>query len=72
MINSDITLNEAVQNLRKLKCNKAIGIDFISNEVLKRSGIHFVLHKLFSFIFDSGIVEGHISLWDEIMRFWQI
>ena len=58
VINADITLNETVKILQKLKCNKAVGIDLIPNEVLKRPGIHFVLYKLFSFIFDAGIVPS--------------
>ena len=58
VINSDITLNETVKILQKLKCNKAVGIDFIPNEVLKGPGIHFVLYKLFAFIFDAGIVPS--------------
>ena len=46
LINSDITLDETIKIIRKCKCNKAVGIDFIPNEVLKHPGIHFIIAQI--------------------------
>ena len=45
VINSDITLNETVKILRKLKCNKAVGIDFIPND-FKTPGYTFCIVQI--------------------------
>ena len=57
-INCRITLNEIETNVKKLKNNKACGIDSIQNEHIK-SSIHIIgplYEKLFNLILDTGIV----------------
>ena len=57
-INCRITLKEIEENVKKLKNNKACGIDFILNEHIK-SSFHTMgplYEKLFNLILDTGIV----------------
>ena len=57
-INCRITLNEIETNVKKLKNNKACGIDSIQNEHIK-SSIHIMgplYEKLFNLILDTDIV----------------
>ncbi len=55
-LNAPITLAEIQSFVRKLKKQKATGIDRIPNEVLKRNDIIVILHKLFVRFFNSGIL----------------
>ena len=58
VINGDISYDETVAIIRKLKRKKAVGVDFIPNEVIKCPGINFVFYKLFSVIFQTGNVPS--------------
>jgi hypothetical protein len=58
-INKYIDKNEILNCIKKLKCNKASGEDYITNEYIKATATHFinVYEKLFDVIFDTGIIR---------------
>ena len=58
IINSVFTFDETVKAIRKLKLKKAVGVDFIPNEVIKSPGIYFIVYKLFAAVFDKGMVPS--------------
>ena len=58
VINGDISRDETVAIIRKLERKKAVGVDFIPNEVIKCPGINFVFYKLFSVIFQTSNVPS--------------
>ena len=60
IINGNITFGETVKIITKLKSKKAVGVDYIPNEIIKQPGLHYALFKLFVSIFDKGIVP---SIW---------
>ena len=60
-INSVITFDKTVKVIRKLKLKKAVGVDFIPNEVIKSPGIYYIVYKLFAAVFDKGIIGGSSS-----------
>lgn len=57
MLDSNIKDKEILQSVRKLKNNKATGLDNVKNEMLKHGVSTFLpcLSKLFNMIFSSGI-----------------
>ena len=55
-INGNITYNETITVIRRLKSKTSTGVDFIPNEIIKCPGIHFALYKLFSVIFETGLM----------------
>ena len=57
-INCDITKNEILKCIRKLKNNKACSDDLIINEYIKSTCDKFIsiYEKLFNLIFKTGIV----------------
>ena len=55
MLNREIDYDEVLKCARKLKVQKAVGIDSIPNELLKQSGVHILLYKLFD-LFKCGIM----------------
>ena len=59
-LNIDITYEETVKIITKLKLKKAVGIDCLPNEVLKQPGIYFVIWKFVNAVFVNSIVP---SLW---------
>ena len=59
-INSIITTDEIRNLVRKTKNGKSCGIDCIPYEVLKNEPVIKMLHSLFQFIFDTGIIP---SIW---------
>ena len=58
IINWDIIFGETVKVIKKLKSKKAVGVDYIPNEIIKQPGLHYALFKLFVSIFDKGIVPS--------------
>ena len=57
-INGRITLNEILENVKKLKTNKSCGIDSVLNEHIK-STIHIMgplYERLFNLILDCGVI----------------
>ena len=64
-INHDITTEEIDIALRKLKNGKAVGPDFIPNEILKTGGVTFWLYKLFSHCFKNGLMP---SVWKKAVN----
>jgi hypothetical protein len=56
--NVPITCEELTRAISRLKLNKTVGFDKIPNEVLKQHSIKRLLHKLFSFCFDNGMVPA--------------
>ena len=57
-INKYIDKNEILNCIKKLKCNKASGEDYITNEYIKATATQFIniYEKLFNVIFDTGII----------------
>ena len=55
-LNQPICLDEVDKAVRKLKKNKAVGPDYIPNEVLKHPNLLVFLHKLCQFCFQNKIV----------------
>jgi hypothetical protein len=60
MLNCPIAFDEVVKCINRLKCNKAVGIDCIPNEVLKQPGIHVIIYRLFNCIFNTNVMP---SVW---------
>jgi hypothetical protein len=58
VLSSDISHDEIVMAVKKLKCKKAVGIDLIPNEVLKHDSIIYVLWKLCNLCFETGLVPS--------------
>ena len=54
--NSNISLEEVQRELDRLKNNKAVGPDYISNELMKSGRITGWLHTLFSYCFAQSIL----------------
>ena len=59
-MNSAISLDEVRQAVLKAKTNKAVGIDRISNEILKNDSVINALYKLFKGLFEEGQIP---TLW---------
>ena len=57
-VNKYIDKNEILNCIKKLKCNKASGEDYITNEYIKATATQFIniYEKLFNVIFDTGII----------------
>lgn len=57
-INKYINKNEILNCIKKLKCNKASGEGYITNEYIKATTIQFIniYEKVFNVIFDPGII----------------
>ena len=61
-LNNEITLSEILRNTKKLKRNKAMGIDCIPNEVLKGKQVGLLFVHLFNSCFDKGIIPNQWRL----------
>ena len=63
-LNREIQEDEVMKQIRRLKNNKAPGIDLILNELLKSSSAILVesIVRLFNFILDSGFVPSDWSI----------
>lgn len=57
-MNSNITEDEITEIIKGLQNKKAMGTDEIPNKILKCSSVVPVLHQLFQFSFDRGLVPG--------------
>ena len=60
MINTDITIDEVEAAVTKLKNGKAIGVDCIPNEVVKKQSVLIWWYRLFQVCFENGLVP---SIW---------
>ena len=55
-LNSDMSVDEILIVINKLKSGKSCGPDFIPNEILKQPKLVTMIHKLFQFCFENRIV----------------
>ena len=55
-LNRNIELEEVKKAVDKSKRRKAVGIDMLPNEVIKNAKVTELLHKLFQYCMDSGLV----------------
>ena len=62
-LNAPIELYEIENIVTKLKSQKAIGIDKISNEILKNPNVLEHLHKLLQELFDRGMLNHPSGKW---------
>ncbi|KAL7374830.1 hypothetical protein ABVT39_007749 [Epinephelus coioides] len=62
MLNNEITLMEVQDAIDRAKVKKAVGVEELSNEVLKSPNLLTVLHPLFQTCFNTGITP---SMWDK-------
>ena len=60
VLNKPITLHEVTQTINKSKNMKAVGIDNITNELIKNDTVKRLLYELFSKLFETGQT---LSLW---------
>lgn len=60
LLNRDITVEEVKKVIEKTKTYKAVGVDGLSNEVLKSPKLLSILHRLFKTCFRSAIIP---SVW---------
>ena len=56
LLNSSLTLDEVRKGVYSLKNNKAAAFDSIPAECLKNEAVISILHKIYSYCFDKGIV----------------
>ncbi len=60
VLNREISVNEVISAVQKLKVRKAIGIDLIPNEVIKCPEVAVLFNKLFNVCLSSGLLP---SVW---------
>ena len=61
-LNKDITLDEVKKILTKLKKKKAVGLDRLSNEIIKNTPIHFI--EIILQVFNKCLATGDIpKIW---------
>ena len=63
-LNREISEDEVVKQMKKLKNNKAPGVDLILNELLKSSSAPLVetIVKLFNLVLDTGVIPSDWSI----------
>ena len=57
-LDENITYEETVSVITKLKLKKSVGIDYIPNEIIKQPGLHKILHRLFDTVFATGLLPN--------------
>ena len=57
-LNKEIEDAEIYEAVQRLKTNKALGLDFIGNEIFKKSGLRVVLRNVFNRLFNTGHVPS--------------
>ena len=68
LLNSNITINEVRWAVRRAKLGKACGMDRIPNEVLKQPLVVELLHYVYMFCFDTGLVLDSVTYFNRLKQ----